>query len=475
MKPTRLAALVLLFFLLPGLAAPLNAEEGQMRVVVSIKPLHSILAGLLKGVSEPVLLVGAGKIPWGYRLTKEQEQQLAQADLVVWVGPELEGFLAEPLERLAKKAQVVTLLDSDAIKVLPSRWNEQDRDPYFWLDSRNMLILIDELTRLLMDRDPVRAHLYRRNRDALFKKVAELDRRLEYGYRGLKGGVILEYYDTLQYFEQAYALKVGGVLSPSPAVPVDAAKLLAEHARLLDGGYACVLTEAGMRMPEWDILMKGVEVNTAELDSFGTRFQPGEDLYLEVMEYNTQQIRHCVQPDEASPILDAVDGLAASPKVGGRFMLVDHNGHLVSREDMLGKYQLIYFGYTYCPDVCPTSLQVMAAALKQLPAKVRGQIQPYFITVDPERDTQEVLADYVTYFDKSMIGLTGSRAMIDRLLEEFNVTAEKVPDESGDPDKYLIDHTASLYLMAPDGRFITKFAHGITPKQLATKLQEYVR
>jgi len=153
---------------------------------------------------------------------------------------------------------------------------------------------------------------------------------------------------------------------------------------------------------------------------------------------------------------------------------VDCGGRLVTPEEMLGKYQLIYFGYTYCPDVCPTSLQVMAAALKQL-GPLRKKIQPYFITVDPERDTQEVLAGYVTYFDKEMIGLTGSRAMIDRLLKEFNVTAEKVPDEGGDPNKYLIDHTASLYLMAPDGRFITKFAHGITPKQLADKLREYVR
>ena len=457
-------------------AGPLQAADEELKVVVSIKPIHSILAGLMKGVATPVLLVGEGEIPYGYEITPEQAQQLQKADIIVWVGPELESFLVQPLEKLAGDSQVVTLLDSDALKILPSRWNEEKRDPYFWLDSRNMLILIDELTRLLIDRDPVRTHLYRRNRDALFKKVAEVDRRLEYGYRGLKGGVVLEYYDTLQYFEQAYALKVGGVLSPAPGVPVSAVKLLQEHARLLEGGYACVVTEAKMKMPEWSILMQGVTVNRAELDSFGTRFQPGEELYLEVMEYNTRQIKNCVQPDQPSPILDAGAGAAGepSPSIGGRFMLMDHRGRLVTPDDMLGKYQLIYFGYTYCPDVCPTSLQVMAAALKKLDPKVRDRIQPYFITVDPERDTQQVLADYVTYFDKRMIGLTGSRAMIDRLLEEFNVTAEKVPDEGGDPGKYLIDHTASLYLMAPDGRFITKFAHGITPDQLAQKLREYI-
>jgi len=471
----RLRTFLLLLLIL--LNVPPQAADGELKVVVSIKPVHSILAGLMKGAEEPVLLVDAGETPYAHEFTPEQARQLAEADLVVWVGPELEKFLVAPIRQLAANAQVVTLLDSEALKILPSRWNEEKRDPYFWLDSRNMLILIDELTRLLIERDPVRTHLYRRNRDAIFKKVAELDRRLEYGYRGLKGGVILEYYDTLQYFEQAYALKVGGVLSPAPDVPVRAERLLEEHTRLREGGYACVLTEAGMKMPEWPILMQGVDVNTAELDSFGTRFQPGEELYLQLMEYNTRQIKGCVQPDEASPILDAKPSAQMdepSPYVGGRFMLMDHNGRLVTPEDMLGKYQLIYFGYTYCPDVCPTSLQVMAAALKKL-GPLRKKIQPYFITVDPERDTQEVLAGYVTYFDKEMIGLTGSRAMIDRLLEEFNVTAEKVPDEGGDPNKYLIDHTASLYLMAPDGRFITKFAHGITPQQLADKLREYVR
>ena len=468
-----------LFQLLPLLVLLLSstvfaAGSGEFRVVVSIKPVHSLFSALLQGVTEPVLIVGPGRTPYGYRMTEAQEKELQQADLVVWVGPELERFLVEPIRRLPKGVEVLTLLDNDAMKILPSRWDDVSRDPYFWLDSRNVLILIDELTRYLMERDPARTHLYRRNRDRLFKKVAELDRRLEYGYRGLKGGVILNYYDTLQYFEQAYALKVGGTIARDPESPVDAARLLRERARLLEGGYACVLTEAGMSMPEYDLLMKEVSVNRAELDSFGTRFEPGGELYLEVMEHNTRVIKRCVH--QAAADLEAEEGEAGLPPVegvGGRFVLVDHNGNLVTREQMLGRYQLIYFGYTYCPDVCPTSLQVMTAALKKLGA-LREKIQPYFITVDPERDTQEILAGYVTYFDKRMIGLTGTRAMIDRLLEEFGVTAEKVPDESGDPDKYLIDHTASLYLMAPDGRFITKFAHGITPDQLVQKLRQYV-
>jgi protein SCO1/2 len=266
---------------------------------------------------------------------------------------------------------------------------------------------------------------------------------------------------------------VGKVLSPRPGVPVKADELLRQHARLRDGEYACVVTEAQMPMPEWPLLMNGVKVPVAELDSFGTAFEPGEDLYLKVMEYDTRAIKQCIQPDTQSVILDAATADVVVPHIGGRFVLIDHEGRLVTPEQMKGKYALIYFGYTYCPDVCPTSLQVMSAALKKL-GPLADRIQPWFITVDPERDTQEVLAGYVGYFDKRLIGLTGSKAMIHRVLQEFGVTAEKVPDKGGDPKKYLIDHSASLYLMAPDGRYITQFAHGITPDQLAQKLKQYV-
>ncbi len=462
----RVAALVLLLCL----ALPAPAEEA-FRVVATIRPVHSVLSALLEGVTEPLLLIEDG-IPYGKRLDGAMERRLREADLVVWVGPELERFMADAVRDLPPETEVLTLLDNEAMKILPSRWNDSERDPFFWLDSRNLLILIDELTGYFMDRDPARAHLYRRNRDRLHQRVAALDRKLEYGYRGLKGGAVLAYHDTLQYFEQAYALKVGGVVNRDPDTPQDAARLLRERARLLEGAYACLVTEAGLPAPELELLTQGVQVRTAELDSFGTRISPGPGLYLALMEHNTDAIHRCVQGDDAP---ETQAGPVPGDGIGGRFVLIDHNGNLVMREDMLGKYQLIYFGYTYCPDVCPTSLQVMAAALKRLPPEVRERIQPWFITVDPERDTQEVLAGYVTYFDKEMIGLTGTRAMIDRLLEEFGVTAEKVPDESGDPAKYLIDHTASVYLMAPDGRYITKFAHGITPDQLAAKLRQYVR
>ncbi len=483
MKTSLFFRLSLLSLLLLASSALLSAPRQQdLRVVVSIKPVHSLMTSLMKGVTPPELLVGKGRIPYGWEPDETQKQHIREADVVIWVGPELEKSLAPVIESLPDDALVLTLLDSPDLKILPSRWNDTDRDPYFWLDSRNALMLIDVLTKMLMDLDYSRAHLYKRNRDALFEKLAELDRRLEYGYRGLKGGVVLAYYDTQQYFEQAYALKLGGVLSPSPDVPVSAEKLLKERQKLQNGWYACLLTEARMKMPSLDLLVNGVDINHVELDSFGSTMEPGEGLYLKVMDHNTSLIKACVsktaaalaqQEQATAPGAEPAPG-SDKGGIGGRFLLTDHNGNMVTEDDMKGKYQLIYFGYTYCPDVCPTSLNVMMTALKKIDPEAE-RIQPYFITVDPQRDTQEVMANYVNYFGKHLIGLRGTDAMTQRLIREFNVVVEKVVDDPAHPEKYLIDHTASLYLMGPDGRFITKFAHGITPGQLVKKLEEYMK
>jgi len=154
-------------------------------------------------------------------------------------------------------------------------------------------------------------------------------------------------------------------------------------------------------------------------------------------------------------------------------MLMDHNGKLVTEKDLQGKYQIIIFGYTFCPDVCPTSLQALTLALSRLGDKAQ-MIQPYFITVDPERDTVQVMHRYVGYFHDGLIGLTGSKSMIERVAKQFNVKYEKVLEPGMEPNMYIMDHTASAFLMAPDGSFITKFAYGISPQQLVEKINQYL-
>ncbi len=350
---TRLTA----FLLLLVFSMPLFAGDG-FRVVVSIKPVHSLLAALMQGVGSPTLLLEGDQTPYGYRLTGAQKQQLADANLVVWVGPELESFLIEPLQNALPDRHVVALLDGPGLKVLPEREDESRLDPFFWLDSRNGLILVDDLTRTLMQADPGHAHVYRRNRDQVFAQVAEMDRTLEYGYRGMKGGVVILYHDTQQYFEQAYALKTALVLSPLPPQPIGAARLLQARALIRDGRVSCLLTERGLPLKDLELLTAGTHVQVGELDSLGTALQSGPGLYNQLMKYNTDVIRKCVnaKPAALDAAAEPVDELQPGERIGGRFLLSDHNGKLVTEDNLLGHFSLLYFGYTFCPDICPTSL-----------------------------------------------------------------------------------------------------------------------
>ncbi|MCW8975429.1 MAG: SCO family protein [Sedimenticola sp.] len=471
------------FILLVGVSLLLLSQgvaaEEKFRVVTSIKPIHSILASLMLGTEGPELLLEKDAIPFGYQLSEQQKKQVADASMIVWVGPELEKFLADPVKRaMDSGVTVLTLLDNPELKILPSRWAKSEksteRDPFFWLDSRNTLILVDELARALMDADAGRAHLYQRNRDQLLTRVAELDRRLEYGYRGLKSGIGMAYFDTLQYFEQAYALKIRGVMAQSPEQPVDAIKLLESRVKLKEGYYACLLTERAMPMHEFALLTEDIDINIGLLDSFGTHIAAGPELYFELMKENTDTIKQCLQYSGKAPEpTDVDDEIPLTAKIGGKFMLIDHNGKLVTEKDMLGKFQLIYFGYTFCPDICPTSLQVISQALDMLGDKA-SLLKPYFITVDPERDNPKVMNNYVKYFNQDLVGLTGTKVMIERVAKQFKVRYEKVIEEGADPDLYIMDHSASVFLMAPDGEFITKFAHGISAKQMVESLRAYL-
>lgn len=450
------------------------AGEG-FRVVTSIKPVHSVLSGLMEGGTPPVLLLSGDQPPFEQGMDDRRRALLASAHMVVWVGPELERFLNDPIADLGPGTRVVTLLDNPALKILPSRWDVNARDPYFWLDSRNAIILIDELTRELVHADPARSHLYKRNRAKLHERMSRLDRKLEYGYRSLQKGQGLAYHDTQQYFEQAYAVRIGEVFAGPPSSMVVAADLLNSRSKLLKGDYSCLLAERALGTPHLELLMDGVEIDIGYLDSFGVGYEAGADLYFDVMEHNTTAIKTCLnnamEQGAAAPEPEAT---LAAGEIGGRFLLMDQDGHLFTDKDMLGKHQLIFFGYVYCPDVCPISLLTASQALG-LMGEQSELIQLYFVTVDPGRDTPEVIRKYVRFFGDDLIGLTGTEEMISRVAGHYNVQYEKIIKAGGGEDSYAMDHTSSFFLMAPDGRFITKFAYGITPRQLAEKLSEAVR
>ncbi|WP_207455394.1 SCO family protein [Azospirillum sp. SYSU D00513] len=156
--------------------------------------------------------------------------------------------------------------------------------------------------------------------------------------------------------------------------------------------------------------------------------------------------------------------------IGGPFTLTDHTGKTVTDQDYQGQYRLIYFGYSYCPDVCPTELGSMARAMEVL-GPLGDRVQPLMITIDPERDTVSHLAEYVALFHPRMVGLTGTPEQVAAVTKAYRVYAAKRPAEGGKTEEYLMDHSGFLYLMGPDGAFIRIFPAGTTGDELAADLR----
>jgi len=158
--------------------------------------------------------------------------------------------------------------------------------------------------------------------------------------------------------------------------------------------------------------------------------------------------------------------------IGGPFELVGKDGKTVTDKDFRGRYMLVFFGFTHCPDICPAELQVMSAALDDLGDKA-DQVVPVFITVDPERDTPELVTAYVENFGPNFVGLTGSPEAVDKAAKAYRVTYEKFQEE-GAGDNYSVDHSALVYLMGPDGKFVTHFPYGTSPEKMADTLRRYL-
>ena len=164
----------------------------------------------------------------------------------------------------------------------------------------------------------------------------------------------------------------------------------------------------------------------------------------------------------------ATSGTAA---IGGPFTLVSTNHGSVTDQTYRGKWLLIFFGYTFCPDACPTALNNISVALEKLGADA-GKLQPLFVTVDPQRDTREVLAEYLKSFDSRIVGLTGSQDQIDRVVKEYRVYVASQKSETQGDDNYLVSHSAYIYLMDPQGKFVNVIQGSEAGEEIAAWLRK---
>ena len=159
---------------------------------------------------------------------------------------------------------------------------------------------------------------------------------------------------------------------------------------------------------------------------------------------------------------------SAANLIGGPFTLTDETGAAVSNEDLTGHYMLVFFGYTYCPDFCPTTLTVITQALDMLDPKVAEKVEPVFITIDPERDTAKALGEYSQHFHDKIHFLTGTPEQIAEVAEAYRVFYQKVESEKF--SDYLMDHSTITYLMGPDGRYVSHFGFDATADAIAEDL-----
>lgn len=156
--------------------------------------------------------------------------------------------------------------------------------------------------------------------------------------------------------------------------------------------------------------------------------------------------------------------------IGGPFEMVNGNGETVTDQTFAGKPTLMFFGFTYCPDVCPTTLSELQGWMEAL-GEDAGGLNYAFVTVDPERDTPDVMRDYVWAFDKRITPLTGSREQVDAMIKAYRVYAKKVPLDDGD---YTMDHSAAVYLMDSDNRFVGTIAYGEDEETALKKLHRLI-
>lgn len=303
-----LAALLTLSLGPSAVAAP--------EVVVSIKPLHSLAARIMEGVSEPSLLVGSNASLHSYSLRPSQAEALQEADLVIWGGPVLEAFLHEPLDALAVDAKVIETLALPGLVLLPARvggaWEGQEHeeaeaheeseaqehaiDGHFFLDPANAAVVADAIAVALAELDPVNAARYDTNATALRQELAALDAELAAGLAPIQARPFVVFHDAYQYLERRYSLAAVGSITVSPEQQPGARRLAELRDKLSALHVVCLFVEPGAEPALVEILRADAGIRSAVLDPEGLALTPGPALYGELLRGLAESLRACLAP-----------------------------------------------------------------------------------------------------------------------------------------------------------------------------------
>lgn len=296
-----------LLALLALVAAPAGVLAAP-QVVVSIRPVHSLVAAVMEGVGTPRALLPGGASPHTYALKPSDARALSRADVVFWIGPGLENFLARPLATLAGRARVVTLAEAPGLTLLPARqggvWAEDGdiehdhdhagTDPHLWLDPVNASAMVAAAVAALAEADPPHADAYRANGARAAARLAELDRELAARLAPLGDRPFVVFHDAYRYLEHRYGLRAVGAVAVSPERPPGARRLGELRRRIAELGGACVFREPQFPPRLAEVLAEGAPVRPGVLDPIGADLPEGPDLYPALMRRNAAALVACL-------------------------------------------------------------------------------------------------------------------------------------------------------------------------------------
>jgi zinc transport system substrate-binding protein len=293
---SRLILTLLLILTMP-LQAQASAEA--FSVAVTVKPVHSLVAGVMRGVAEPALVMGTSASPHHYTLRPSERRALASASLIFWVGPELESFMPRILGSLDTSSRNVALIEAKGLLRLPARTvhhhaaDDSHIDPHIWLSPQNAHAMVDAIADELSRLDATHAHIYDDNRKQLQQRIREIDDQIRRKLSG-KTSAFLSYHDAYQYFEQAYGLNNAGFVSSGDEISPSAKYVHELRDRIQKQQLHCLFYEAPSRPALVDTLTHGLAVEAFELDAMGTRFKPGEDTWFKIVSKLADSYNSCL-------------------------------------------------------------------------------------------------------------------------------------------------------------------------------------
>lgn len=298
---------------------PGSRAMADAAAVASIKPVHSLAAAVMAGAGEPFLIVKAGASPHAYTMRPSEAAAIDDADVVFWVGPRLEAFLAKPLSTLGGRARVVALSEADGVRLLDAReggrWETRDRaahehededaddhghdhggapDLHFWLDPGNATAAVRAIAEALAETDPERAGLYRANADETAKRIAALDAEIAATLAPVRDRPYVVFHDAYHYFERHYGLNAVGAITVAPGRNPGARRLYEIRDRIVELGAACVFAEPQFEPALVDTVIEGTGARSAVLDPLGADIPAGPELYFTLMRDLARGLRDCL-------------------------------------------------------------------------------------------------------------------------------------------------------------------------------------